>query len=59
MLAAQLQRRGGGGQRIHSATETNIGDGGRHRAAAVVLKTLAATTMSGAKTTISKAVAAA
>jgi hypothetical protein len=39
--------------------EANIGDGGRHRAAAVALKTLAATAMAGAQTTISKAAAAA
>ncbi len=50
---------GGGGQNIHSATEANIRNGGRHRAAAVALNTLGATAMAGAQTTISEEAAAA
>ena len=45
---------GGGGQRIHSTMEVIINDRGRHCAATVALKTLAATAMAGAQTTISK-----
>jgi hypothetical protein len=55
MLAALLQQ----WQWLHSATDANIGNGGGHRAAALVLKTLAATAMAGAQKTISKAAAAA
>ena len=50
---------GSGGLRIHSTTEVNINDRGRHCAATVAMKTLAETAMAGAQTTISKAAAAA